>query len=74
VFYGRGVPGIFDDRGHFVTLNPRIEVAGAGKRAHVTGKQMEVRSADAHRLRPDDNVPGTGRSRIGNVLQHHLTG
>src|SRR5580704_18743493 len=59
-------------RGHFVALNPRIEVASAGKRGYVTGKQMEVRSADTHRFRPDDNVSDTGGSRIRNVLDHHL--
>ena len=69
-----GAARIFDDRGHFVALNAGIEVAGAGKRGHVTGKQMEVRTADTHRLRPDDNVSGTGGSRTRNVLDHHLTG
>jgi hypothetical protein len=72
--YRCGVARIVHDRGHLVALNPRIEVASAGKRGHVTGKQMEVRSADAHRFRPDDNVSGTSGSRTRNVLQHHLTG
>src|ERR1700722_17566623 len=75
VAFGHGrIAGIFDERGHLVALNPGIEVAGAGKRGHVAGKQVEVRSADTHRLRPDDNVSGTGRSRTRNVLDHHLTG
>jgi len=55
-----------------VALDPRIEAAGAGKRAHVTGKQVEVRDADTDRFRPHDNVPGTDAARSGNVLDHHL--
>jgi hypothetical protein len=55
-----------------VTLNPRIEVTHAGKRADVTGKQMEVRTADTDRLGLDDNVSGTSWSRAGNLLDHHL--
>jgi len=57
-----------------VALNARIEVTGAGNGAKLTGKQMEVRAADTDRLGAHDNVSGTGRSRIGNVLEHHLTG
>jgi len=70
--YAARVPGVFDDRGHLVPLDPRIEVAGTGKRAHVTGKQVEVRTADTDRLRPHDNVPGAGAARAGNVLDHDL--
>ena len=72
-FHAVRVPGVFDDRGHLVTLDPRVEVACAGKRAHVARKEVEVGSADANRLRPHDNVPGTGLARSGNVFDHHLT-
>ena len=66
------VPGVLDERGHLVALDPRIEVAGAGKRAYVPGKQVEVGAADTDRLGPHDNVPGAGAARSGNVLDHHL--
>ena len=70
--YAVGVSGVFHDRGHLVTLDARIEVAGAGKRGHVTGKQVEVRAADTDGFWPHDNVPGAGAARSGNVLDHHL--
>src|SRR6266567_891792 len=57
------VAGVLDDRGYLVALDPRVEVADAGKRAHVTGKQVEVGAADADRFGPDDDVPGPGAAR-----------
>ena len=70
-----GIPAVayvLDERGHLVALDPRKEVAGAGKRAHVTGKQVEVGAADTDRLGPHDNVPGAGAARSGHVLDRHL--
>jgi hypothetical protein len=63
---------VLDDRGHLVALDPGVEVADAEKRAHVTGKQVKVGAADTDRFGPDDNVPGPGAARSGDVLDHHL--
>ena len=68
------VPRVVHDRGHLVPLDPRVEVAAPGQRAHVTGKQVEVGAADTHPFGSHDNVTGPGAARSGNVPHHHLAG
>ena len=57
-----------------MALDARKEVAGAGERADVTGKQVEVGAADTHPFGSHDNVTGPGAARSGNVPHHHLAG
>jgi len=68
------VPGVFHDRGHLVTLHPRVKVAGSGERAHLSGEHMEVGAADTHPFGSHDDVTRPGAARSGNVLDHHLAG
>ena len=68
------IPRILHDRGHLVALDPRVEVAASGKRAHVAGQQVEVGAADTHPFGSHDNVTGAGAARSGDVPDHHLAG
>jgi hypothetical protein len=68
------VPRVLHDRGHLVALDPRVEVAASGERAHITGKQVEIGTADTHPFGTHDNVTGAGAARSGDVPDHHLAG
>jgi hypothetical protein len=68
------VPRILHDRGHLVALDPRVDVAASGERAHVTGKQVEVGTADTHPFGSHETVTGAGAARSGDVPDHHRAG
>src|SRR5216683_4188324 len=71
----RALPAdVLDDGTQLVTLNARIEVASAGKSAYAARIQMNVRPADPDHLRPHDDLSPASRTRLGNVIDHHLTG
>jgi hypothetical protein len=62
---------MLDDGGELVPLDPRETATGAGQGAGVARIEVQIRTADADGLRPDDDVPRAGWPRFGHIIDNH---